>query len=83
MAAAEVVVVLDPPIGPGNLENLRLAAEAAAAGRPVILVEASPIGERDFAAGAATAAWEDLRARARAVVADAAAASSLAGSMGP
>jgi iron complex transport system ATP-binding protein len=83
MTAAEVVVVLDPPIGPGNLENLRLAAEAAAAGRTVILVETSPIGERDFAAGAATVAWEDLRARARAVVADAAAASSLAGSMGP
>lgn len=83
MAVADAVVVLDPPIGPGNLGNLRLALDAATAGRPLILVEGTPIEERDFAAGAATTAWVDLRARARAVVPDVAAASALAGSMGP
>lgn len=82
MAEAEAVVVLDPPVGPGNLGNLRLALDAAAAGGAVILVEGSPIADRDFAAGAATEAWSALRPLARHVVADAAEAAALAGTMG-
>ena len=42
-AAADVVVVCDPPIGPGNVRNLELALEVAVAGTPVVLLDAVPI----------------------------------------
>lgn len=80
MRAADVVIVADPPFGPANLPNLVLALEAARSGVPVVLVEATPIGERDFADGAAAAAWDALRALAR-VAPDPAAAAALAGTM--
>jgi hypothetical protein len=56
-----VVVVCDPPFGPGNLRNLGLALEAAAAGTSLVLVETSPIAERDFTGGRATESWTRLR----------------------
>jgi hypothetical protein len=55
--------VCDPPVGPGNVRNLELALEVAAAGGRVILVEATPIAERDFTGGRATELWDGLRAR--------------------
>jgi len=61
MASADLLVVCDAPFGPGNLENLRLALEAARAGVPTVLLERVPIVERDFAGGAATELWEALR----------------------
>ena len=61
IAAVEVVLVCDAPYGPGNLENLRLALEAARAGTRVVLLEQVPIAERDFTRGRATELWEALR----------------------
>ncbi len=61
MADAEVVVVCDAPYGPGNLENLRLALDAATAGIRVLLLEQVPMAERDFTQGRATELWEALR----------------------
>jgi len=61
MRGAAVVVVADAPFGPGNVANLRLAAEAARAGVRVVLVEQIPMAERDFTGGEAAALWADLR----------------------
>jgi iron complex transport system ATP-binding protein len=66
-AAADVVVVCDPPVGPGNLRNLELALEGAVAGMRVVLVETVPIADRDFTGGMATELWTALRARAEVV----------------
>ncbi len=60
MASADLLVVCDAPFGPGNIENLRLALEAAQAGVPTLLLDEVPIAERDFTEGAATAIWNAL-----------------------
>ena len=60
MLAADLVVVCDAPFGPGNVANLRLALEAAHAGVRTFLLEGSPIHERDFTGGQATALWSEL-----------------------
>jgi len=60
-AAADVIVVCDAPVGPGNLRNLELALEAARSGRAIVLVEEVPIVERDFTEGRAAELWEELR----------------------
>jgi iron complex transport system ATP-binding protein len=62
--AASLLVVCDAPFGPGNVENLRLAAHAVGQGVPTILVERMPIEERDFTGGEATGLWNRLRERA-------------------
>jgi iron complex transport system ATP-binding protein len=64
MRRARVLVLCDVPFGPANLENLRLAVEAAEAGMETIVVDQMPIGERDFTGGEATALWERVKARA-------------------
>ena len=56
-----------PPIGPGNVRNLELALEVAAAGTPVVLMDAVPIAERDFTGGRATELVDELRSHAVAV----------------
>jgi iron complex transport system ATP-binding protein len=53
---ADTVIVAPMPIGPGNIENLRLAHEAAARGQAVLLVGAMG-PDRDFTGGAAQALW--------------------------
>jgi iron complex transport system ATP-binding protein len=58
---ASLLVVCDPPVGPGNLANLRLAVEAARAGKRTVLVDQLPMEERDFTGGMATALWRELR----------------------
>jgi iron complex transport system ATP-binding protein len=65
MAGADLVVVCDSPYGPGNVANLRLALDAARAGRDVLLLEQIPIEERDFTDGEASALWSELRERSR------------------
>jgi iron complex transport system ATP-binding protein len=67
VAAADVIVLCDPPIGPGNVRNLELVLEAVAAGTPVVALDAVPIAERDFTGGAATALRERLRPSATVV----------------
>ena len=59
-----VLVLCDAPFGPGNVDNLRLALEAAKAGLPVFALEQTPMAERDFTGGEATSLWEAIRARA-------------------
>lgn len=61
MLESDLLVVCDAPFGPGNLENLRLALEAARAGVRTLLLDQVPIGERDFTGGEATRLWGELR----------------------
>lgn len=78
-SAADAVVVCDPPVGPGNVRNLELVLEVAAARTPVVVVDSIPIAERDFTGGQATQLWHRLRASATVVrTADAAVAAVLA-----
>ena len=56
-----MIVVCDPPVGPGNLRNFELALEAAQRGKAVLLLDAVPIAERDFTGGRATELWQQLR----------------------
>ena len=59
-AAADVIVVCDIPVGPGNLRNLELALESARDGMSIVLLDSTPISERDFTAGRATQIWREL-----------------------
>jgi hypothetical protein len=61
LAGVDLLVVCDAPFGPGNVENLRLALEAASSGVETILLEQVPIAERDFTDGEATRLWNELR----------------------
>ena len=79
--AASVVVVADAPFGPGNVENLRLALEAARLGSRTIALDQVPVEERDFTGGWATALWHELSARAETVTTVEELAGALAGSM--
>jgi iron complex transport system ATP-binding protein len=64
---AALVVLCDPPFGPGNLENLRLAVRAADAGSVVVVLDRTPVPERDFTGGEATALWSRVTGRGRLV----------------
>ena len=66
-AGADVIVVCDPPVGPGNVRNLELALEAARAGTRTMLLDANPIDERDFTEGRAVQLWAELARHARRV----------------
>jgi hypothetical protein len=50
------------PVGPSNLENLRMAAEALQAGKPVVSLERQKRQDRDFTAGEATRLYEEMEA---------------------
>lgn len=58
--AAEVVVVLAIPFGPGNVGNLSQALEARLAGKTVLLVGDDDISQRDFTGGEATKIYQEL-----------------------
>jgi iron complex transport system ATP-binding protein len=58
--AADLLVVCDPPVGPGNVANLRMCLDAVRAGIRTVLLEQTPIGERDFTGGEASALWAEL-----------------------
>lgn len=64
---ASVLVVCDAPVGRGNLQNVRLALEAARAGVRTMVIEQIPIEERDFTGGDAAGLWRDLTATATVV----------------
>jgi iron complex transport system ATP-binding protein len=66
--AADFVVVAPIPFGQGNLRNLEAAVEAGAAGKRVVLLDDPGIQDRDFADGAATALYEQLRLQGATVV---------------
>lgn len=59
---AQVVVLTDMPIGPSNLENVRIAREGLRRGKPVVSLERQNRRERDFTGGAATGLYEELEA---------------------
>lgn len=67
IARSDLLVVCDAPYGLGNVRNLRLALAAASAGVPTVVVQETPIEERDFTAGVATALWNDLCVRSTVV----------------
>ncbi|MDI6688951.1 MAG: heme ABC transporter ATP-binding protein [Actinomycetota bacterium] len=50
---SDLVVVTNIPFGPGNIGNLHAAEEALNRGIPVILMEETEIGERDYTGGEA------------------------------
>lgn len=56
IACADTVIVAPMPVGPGNLANVRLAAEAARQGGRVVMV--GPMtAELDFTGGEAMSVW--------------------------
>lgn len=76
---AGAVVLADLPFGHGNLVNLRAAREAAEAGRPVVVLDVTPVAQRDFTGGEATLEYQRLlRAGAHRVTEVAALAATLA-----
>jgi iron complex transport system ATP-binding protein len=62
---ASILVVCDPPVGRGNVANLRLSLEAARAGIRTLVLDQIPMEERDFTNGEATGLWTALRRLAR------------------
>ena len=60
IAAADVVLITPLPVGLGNLANIELAAEAQAAGKPVVLLGDASYAARDFTGGEATALLQRL-----------------------
>ena len=67
---ADVVVVTDLYVGPGNLLNLEAAREALRGGKRVYLLSFRPIEERDYAGGAASELYRGLRAEGAVEVVD-------------
>ena len=61
LGPADLLVVCDAPFGSGNVENLRLALEAARAGIRIVLLEQIPMSERDFTGGVAGELWPRRR----------------------
>ncbi len=66
---ASMVLVAPMPIGPGNLDNLRLAAEAAKRGQKVLLIGVMD-ESRDFTGGLAGPLWDDAVAHGAVVSPD-------------
>jgi iron complex transport system ATP-binding protein len=57
---ADIVIVTDFLVGPGNMVNLGAAEAALESGIPTILVGVDTIGERDYTGGAAAALAQKL-----------------------
>ena len=51
--SADVVILTDVPVGPGNLANIQAAHEAARAGKKLIALKPDLIADRDFTEGKA------------------------------
>jgi iron complex transport system ATP-binding protein len=68
ISQADAVVVSDVPFGYSNLKNLEIAKLALENGKKVVLVEETPIRERDFTNGKVQLLFEELRSRGVTVV---------------
>jgi len=66
--SSDAIVVSDVPFGHGNVDNLRIAAERAESGTPVVLL--GEIEGRDYAEGAAADLWARARAAGAQTAAD-------------
>lgn len=67
---SNAVVLTDFPIGPGNLRNIEAAEAALDIDVPVVLVESSPIEQKDFTGGEAQKHLTQLKERGVMVVRD-------------
>ena len=63
IAASEVVVLTDVPIGSGNLPNVRAVLDAVRTGTPVIVMRPDLVRERDFTGGAGEQMSPELMSR--------------------
>jgi len=68
MERADVVVVASIPYGHGNLKNLVAVKRAQERGKRVILVDGTPIRERDYTGGKASAICAELIEKGAVVV---------------
>ena len=66
IAQADCVLLTDTAFGPGNLRNL----EAAAMAKCLVMVDDTPIGQRDFTGGRATAIYSTLKKNAHCIAAE-------------
>lgn len=60
MDRADAILLADLPFGHGNLINLQAARQAAEAGRPVVVLDVTPLAQRDFTGGEAAAEYQRL-----------------------
>ncbi|MEA1964432.1 MAG: ABC transporter ATP-binding protein [Candidatus Aerophobetes bacterium] len=58
---SEAIILAGVPFGEGNLLNLKVAKKALKEGKRVIVVNKTPIQERDYTKGKATQIFEDLK----------------------
>ncbi|MEW6069105.1 MAG: ABC transporter ATP-binding protein [Candidatus Thermoplasmatota archaeon] len=70
MRDVNAVIVTDFPVGYGNLKNLEVAERAIEFGIPVIIIENTPIQEKDFTDGKATEYFKRLKDKNAIVVQD-------------
>lgn len=64
---ADVVILADVVVGPGNLKNLEAILWALEHGKDVMVLEGSPFEQRDFTGGRAMALYGHVRERAKVV----------------
>lgn len=58
---ADLVILSDACFGYGNFKNIEAAIHAVEKGKKVIVIEETPIKQRDFTKGEATALYEELK----------------------
>ncbi len=64
---AQVVVVTSMPLGRGNVRNLELAQRLVQEGLGLVILEETPVANRDFTGGTGARLWHELAAAAFAV----------------
>ncbi|MDI6892851.1 MAG: ABC transporter ATP-binding protein [Actinomycetota bacterium] len=67
---ADLVVLTNIPIGAGNFRNLLAAEKALGMGKRMVLVEETPMSERDYTEGRATRLLEKLHQRGAIIATD-------------
>lgn len=67
---ADLVVLTNIPVGAGNFRNLLAAKKALEMGKRVVLVEETPIGERDYTGGRATRLLEKMHQQGAIIATD-------------
>ena len=63
MNKASAIVVSNVPFGYGNLKNLEAAKMALERGKMTVIVEETPIQQRDFTGGRAQSLLEELKGK--------------------
>lgn len=67
---ADLVVLTNIPVGAGNFRNLLAAEKALGMGKRMVLVEETPMSERDYTEGRATRLLEKLHQRGAIIATD-------------